>query len=91
VDAVFPVPLGQLLFVAGALACSNILGLLALFAPSGLGVREGVLVSLLSVVMPAPVAVVIAVLTRLWMTFVEIGMIGVVYLIDYVGNVNRKP
>lgn len=80
VDSVFPVSSSHILFLTGALAISNTLGLLALFAPSGLGVREGVLVFLLSSIMPGSVAVVLSVLTRLWMTLIEIGLIGVVYL-----------
>ena len=82
VDSVFPVSSEYSLFLTGALAMSSTLGLLALFAPSGLGVREGVLVSLLSLIMPSAVAVILSVLTRLWMTLIEIGLIGVVYLID---------
>ena len=71
-----------MLYLTGALAFSSILGLIALFPSSGLGVREGVLVSLLSLIMPGAVAVILSVLTRLWMTFIEIGMIGGGYLID---------
>lgn len=82
VDGIFPVPSRDFLFLTGALAISSTLGLLVLFAPSGLGVREGVLVYLLSSIMPSSVAVVLSVLTRLWMTFIEIGMIGVVYFVD---------
>ena len=82
VDSVFAVSSGYLLMLTGALAISSTLGLIALFAPSGLGVREGVLVYLLSAIMPGSVAIVLSILTRLWMTFIEIGLIGVVYLID---------
>jgi len=80
VDSVFPVSSQYVLFLAGALAFSNTLGLIALFAPSGLGVREGALVYLLSYVMPGGVAVIISVLTRIWMTLIEIGLIGVIYI-----------
>jgi uncharacterized membrane protein YbhN (UPF0104 family) len=81
VDSVFTVSPKDVYLLTGALAVSNTAGLLALFAPSGLGVREGVLVLLLSSIMPSSVAVVLSILTRLWMTFIEIGLIGVVYLI----------
>jgi uncharacterized membrane protein YbhN (UPF0104 family) len=70
-----------ILFLTGALAISSTLGLIALFAPSGLGVREGALVYILSFMMAAPVAVILSVLTRIWMTLIEIGLIGVVYLL----------
>jgi len=82
VDSVFAVQPDYVLIVTGALAISSTLGLVALFAPSGLGIREGVLVYLLSAIMPSAVAVVVSVLTRLWMTFIEIGLVGVVYLIS---------
>ena len=81
VRSVFPVDPRYLLFLTGALAISSTLGLIVLFAPSGLGVREGVLVYLLSSIMPSSVAVILSVLTRLWMTFIEIGLIGMVYIV----------
>ena len=80
VDSVYSVAPQYILFLTGALAISSILGLIAIFAPSGLGVREGALVYLLSFMMVTPVAVIISVLTRIWMTLIEIGLIGMVYL-----------
>jgi len=82
IDSVYPVAPQFILFLTGALAISSTLGLVAIFAPSGLGVREGALVYLLSFMMTAPVAVIISILTRLWMTLIEIGLIGVIYLFD---------
>jgi len=90
VDSVFPVPAGSVLYLMGALACSSVLGLIALFAPGGLGVREGVLVYLLTFTLPGSVAVVLSILTRLWMTLIEIGLIGVIYLIDRFQNGMRR-
>jgi len=80
IDSVYPISSETILFVTGALAFSSILGLVAIFAPSGLGVREGALVYLLSFLMPEGVAVIISVLTRIWVTLIEIGLIGVIYL-----------
>jgi uncharacterized membrane protein YbhN (UPF0104 family) len=82
VDSVFSISSQHILFLTGALAFSSILGLIAIFAPSGLGVREGVLVYLLSYLMPEGVAVIISILTRIWMTLIEIGLIGVIYLVS---------
>jgi len=61
-------PLGydQLLFVFGASNLASAIGMLALFAPSGIGVREGIQVLLLSLIMPVEFALLIAVVTRLW-------------------------
>ena len=81
VDSVYPVTPSYILFLTGALAISSTLGLIAIFAPSGLGVREGALVYILSFMMATPVAVILSILTRIWITFIEIGLIGMVYLI----------
>jgi len=81
IDAVYPVAPQYILFLTGAMAISSTLGLIAIFAPSGLGVREGALVYLLLLMMPPPVAVIISILTRIWMTLIEIGLIGMVYLL----------
>jgi uncharacterized membrane protein YbhN (UPF0104 family) len=81
VNSIYPVTPQYILFLTGALAVSSTLGLIAIFAPGGLGVREGALVYLLSFMMATPVAVVISVLTRIWMTLIEIGLIGMVYLV----------
>jgi uncharacterized membrane protein YbhN (UPF0104 family) len=72
------------------LAISSTLGLIAIFAPSGLGVREGVLVYLLSLMMPPPIAVIISILTRIWMTLIEIGLIGMVYLLGQVQQREKR-
>jgi len=90
VESVIPVSSNYILFLTGALAFSSTLGLIALFAPSGLGVREGALVYLLSFIMPGPVAVIISILTRIWMTLIEIGLIGVVYLLDKIRKGSGK-
>ncbi|MGB9629470.1 MAG: lysylphosphatidylglycerol synthase transmembrane domain-containing protein [Thermodesulfobacteriota bacterium] len=81
VDSILPSSFGNFLFLTGALAISHILGLFAIIVPGGLGVREGVLVYLLSWIMPNSVAVILSVLTRLWMTLIEIGLIGVIYFL----------
>ncbi len=80
VDSVSPVAPQYILFLTGALAISSTLGLVAIFAPGGLGVREGALVYLLSLMMATPTAVIVSILTRIWMTLIEIGLIGMVYL-----------
>lgn len=64
--------------LCGIYALSHVAGLVTLIAPSGLGVREGVLsVQLGSLVAPG-IAEVIAVGTRLWFTLVELICLGVV-------------
>jgi len=59
-------------FLTSAFAFSYIIGFLSIFVPGGLGVREGLLVFYLSIYFPLPVATLIALLSRLWITAVEI-------------------
>jgi uncharacterized membrane protein YbhN (UPF0104 family) len=72
IKAFTPTPLGIYPGLTGAFAFSFNIGFLALFAPGGIGVREGVLVLLLGSYFPAPVAILISILSRLWMSTVEL-------------------
>ncbi len=56
----------------GVFPAAYALGLIAPFAPAGLGVREGTLTVLLSFFVPLPIATVIALLTRPWIMLIEI-------------------
>lgn len=60
----------------GAYALAWTLGLLVVFAPAGLGVREAVLVVALAPVVEAGAALVLAVLSRLVMTVADLGWAG---------------
>ena len=72
IKAFTPTPLGMYPGLTGAFAFSFNIGFLALFAPGGIGVREGILVLLLGSYFPAPVAILISILSRLWMSLVEL-------------------
>ena len=58
--------------LTGAFAFSLNIGFLAIFTPGGIGVREGVLVFLLSSFFPLPVSTLISLLSRLWITVGEL-------------------
>lgn len=60
------------LYVAPAFAAAYVGGYLALFAPAGLGVREGLLVAFLAPVMDPESALALAVVARVWTTAVEL-------------------
>ena len=57
---------------ASAFAAAYVVGYVILFAPAGLGVREGVLVFMLSPHLGAGTAGAVAAIARLWTTLVEI-------------------
>jgi uncharacterized membrane protein YbhN (UPF0104 family) len=64
--------LHDLIFIIGAFNLAGVIGIIAIFAPSGLGVREGVLLLLLSLIMPKELALVVVVASRLWSALVDV-------------------
>lgn len=67
-----PIRMEQLPLVVGAAALAWVVGYLSFLTPSGLGVREAVLVALLVLVFPQPVAIVASLLFRLVLTLGEL-------------------
>jgi len=67
VRALYPVPVQLWPVLTGMVNLAHTVGFLALFAPSGLGVRESTLALMLSWQLPGPVAVVAALASRLWL------------------------
>ena len=72
VNALLYVPFQNLVGLTACFAIAGAIGTLSFFAPSGLGVREGILALLLSTYIISPVAVLISLLARLWVTLVEV-------------------
>ena len=70
--SIYPVPVSRALYLSGTFGLSVIIGILSVFAPSGIGVREGIIVLGLSFVMPREYAVIISIVSRLWMTASEL-------------------
>lgn len=60
------------LFIVGAFNLAGALGMVAVFAPSGLGVRDGVQLVLLSLIMPNEVALVVTIFSRLWSAAIDV-------------------
>jgi hypothetical protein len=72
---------GEALVVASAFAAAYVLGYAAIFAPAGIGVREGFLVLFLSPLMGAGPAGAISIIARLWTTAVELLPAGALWLL----------
>jgi len=72
VTSIYEIPGSQLLYVGGVYGLSAIIGIISIFAPSGIGVREGIMVLGLSLIMPNEYAVIIGVVSRLWATVAEL-------------------
>lgn len=86
--SVYPVPPAQMLYAVGLFGLSTVIGILALFAPSGLGVREGILVLGLSLIMPEEYAVIISIVSRLWITVSELSLVGITFAVK---KITERP
>jgi glycosyltransferase 2 family protein len=81
VAALHPLAAGDVPLVVAAYAAAYAAGFLALLTPAGLGVREGVLVVALAPVLPAGPALVVALVSRVWMMLVELAGAAVAQLV----------
>ncbi|MDE6030801.1 MAG: flippase-like domain-containing protein [Oscillospiraceae bacterium] len=81
----------QLLYCAGIWGVSAIMGILAIFAPSGLGVREGIIVAGLMLIMPQSDAMVISVVSRLWQTIPELLLVVMAFVYSRIRRLSVKP
>lgn len=66
----------DLLFVIGASGLAAVAGMAAPFAPSGLGVRDGLQLLLLTAIMPKELALASTVVLRLWSVALDILFLG---------------
>src|SRR6266511_2824748 len=82
IRAIFPLPASAIPLAVAGYAAGYAVGFLSLLTPAGLGVREGVLVLALAPVMPAGPALVVALVSRLWMMVFELLGAVVAALVD---------
>ena len=61
----------------GSFSLSFLFGLISVFAPAGIGVREGVLLAVLSRHFSPELAIVISIGARLWLTIAEMSFVGI--------------
>jgi hypothetical protein len=74
IRTIFPISFQALPGVIGVYNGAWAVGFLSVFAPSGLGVREGAMTFLLKYYVPVPLAVIYSILARLWITIFEVVM-----------------
>ncbi|MEO0190528.1 MAG: hypothetical protein ABIL18_06065 [candidate division WOR-3 bacterium] len=72
INSIYPIHISKLPHIASAYTLSWMSGFIVIFAPGGLGVREGMMSLLLSSFIPTPLAIVISFLSRVWITVFEI-------------------
>jgi uncharacterized membrane protein YbhN (UPF0104 family) len=67
---------------------ASVVGLLAIFVPGGIGIREAVIVAFASVYFPIEQAIVLSLVARLYATIADLG-VGGVYLILNKGRIQQ--
>ncbi len=76
VQSLIPSAEGRVVQLITIYAASWLIGLLAVLVPAGVGVREGAMTVLLATIMPQPTAAVVAIAARLWVTLLEVLLLG---------------
>jgi glycosyltransferase 2 family protein len=77
VRGVMAIPAGQFPSVASGYVAAWVASMMAVIAPAGMGVRDGIFGLLLRRVMPVGAALTIALAVRLWLTVIELAWLGV--------------
>ena len=91
VSSIYPLAINELLYVGGVYGLSAIIGIISIFAPSGIGVREGIMILGLSLIMPQEYAVIIGVVSRLWSTVAELILVGSNFVLDKAKKRQKMP
>lgn len=80
VESMVGVPAGAYVGLGAIYILAGIIGLLAIFVPSGLGVREGIIVLLASHYFPVEIAIALSLAARLYATVAD-GVLALMYVI----------
>lgn len=74
INSIYPLKIHLLPAIIGIVAISWVIGFLSFLTPGGIGVREAVLSYLLSFFMPLPIAIIISLIYRICLIFIEVLM-----------------
>ncbi len=72
INSIYSVHISKIYILGATYTLSWMSGFIVIFAPGGLGVREGMMSLLLSSFIPSPLAIAISFLSRVWITVFEI-------------------
>lgn len=86
IASLIEIPFSLMPYLTGSFALAGVIGLLVIFAPSGIGVREGVMTASLARALPLGVAAGAAILARVWITIAEVACAVVALLILRLGK-----
>ncbi len=89
INSIYPMSASQIFSLAAAYTLSWITGFIVLFAPGGLGVREGMMSLLLSSQLPLPLAIAMSFIARVWIIVFEVIMFFLGLLVKRVVSSNK--
>jgi glycosyltransferase 2 family protein len=89
-NSIYPIEIKYIFYVAGTFGLSAVIGIISFFAPSGIGVREGIMVLALKYIIPKAAAGVVSILARFWTTLTELLLVGIVFLYAKIKKVEFK-
>jgi hypothetical protein len=73
----YEIEIAQWPFFWGIYTLAWMVGFLSLLTPGGLGVREGIMTFFLSLYMPVSMAIIVALLARVWNTIAELAFFSI--------------
>ncbi|MEO0083366.1 MAG: lysylphosphatidylglycerol synthase domain-containing protein [candidate division WOR-3 bacterium] len=72
IKSFYPIALNKVLLIAGLHAFSWVIGFVSIITPAGLGIKEGIFSYFLKFIFPSGIAILIALLVRIWATIAEL-------------------
>ena len=88
-SSLLPIEPSMYMVLGATYVFASIVGLLAVFVPGGIGVREAVIVLFVGLYFPVEQAIVLAIIARLYATIADVGVFGV-YLILNKGRIRQR-
>jgi hypothetical protein len=80
ISSIIPLDFSFAWYAIGVYSLSSVVGYIAVFAPSGIGVREAMVIFLLSGFFPVGISVLISVLSRIWIVFSDLLILFLIFL-----------
>jgi len=90
INSIYQLPMSDFLFTSGSFALATDIGILALFAPSGIGVREAVIIATMSQILPVGMASIISILARIWATCSELLWISMAFILVKIFRIRNQ-
>lgn len=79
--SIFPLSIAKFPYYTGAINIASAIGIASLIAPSGIGVKEGILILFFNEIMPKDIVLVITVFSRIWSLIMDLMFFVISYIL----------